>query len=141
MLQTLLAERFKLAVHRESRVVNAYALVVDKKGSKIQSVDPGPSAMTWYQTRLVAKTVSMTQFADMLSSHLDRPVKDQTGLPGVYNITLEWLADDAPLTTGGPTATTVFGALEEQLGLRLQTAKLPIDILVVDRIERTAIEN
>jgi uncharacterized protein (TIGR03435 family) len=142
MLQTLLAERFKLAVHRESRAVNGFVLVVDKKGLKIQPFEPGTaSRVTTYPTHLVAKSASMTQFADMLSSHLGSPVKDRTGLPGVYNFTLEWLPDDAPLTTGGPVANTVFGALEEQLGLRLETGKVPIDILVVDHIERTPTEN
>lgn len=141
MLQTLLAERFKLTVHHESRTVNGYALVVDKKGLRIQPVEPSASSGSLFKTRIVAKSASMTQFADMLSRHLGSPVKDQTGVPGVYNITVEWLADNAPLATRGPTATTIFAALEEQLGLRLQTGKLPIDVLVVDHMERSPTEN
>lgn len=141
MLQMLLAERFNLAVRREPRIVNGYVLVVDKKGLKIQPVEPGDASIATYPTRLVAKSASMTQVADILSSHFGSPVRDRTGLPGVYTFTLEWLPDDAPLTTGGPVATTIFGALGEQLGLRLESGKVPIDILVVDRIERTPTEN
>jgi uncharacterized protein (TIGR03435 family) len=141
MLQTLLAERFGLVVHHETQGVNGFTLVVDKKGPKIQPVEPGsdPRGATFYKTKIVLKNGSLAQFADALSSHLDRPVNDQTGLAGFYNLSVEWLADDAPLADG-PTAVTIFAAVE-QLGLRLQSGKVPVEILVVDRMERAPIEN
>jgi len=141
MLQTLLAERFKLVVHRESQTVTGFTLVVDKKGLKIQPVDPGQEPMmgTTYKTRVVLKNASMAQFADTLSRQIDRPVNVQTGAAGVYNISVEWMADDAPLADG-PTAATIFAAVE-QLGLRLQAGKVAVEVLVVDHMERSAIEN
>jgi|ERR1017187_1961692 uncharacterized protein (TIGR03435 family) len=142
MLQTLLAERFKLAAHRESQIVNGYVLVVDKKGPGIRPVEPDPhgGSMTGYRARIVMKSSSMTQFADVLESYLQRPVIEQTGLEGVYNLSVEWLADDAPLTADGASATTIFIAVE-QLGLRLQAGKVPIRVLVVDHVERSPSEN
>jgi uncharacterized protein (TIGR03435 family) len=142
MMQTLLAERFKLAVHRETREVNGLALVVDKKGPRIQPVEPGPNSGSGWGSNMVQGTnISMAQFADLLSNALDRPVKDLTSLPGVYNIRIRWLPD-APAPADTPDlAGSVYAAVQDQLGLRLQVQKLPVEVLVVDRAERVPTEN
>ena len=142
MMQTLLADRFKLTVHRESRTVNAHLLVVDKSGLKIQAVAPGPgTSSSWGQTKVSSKNASMADFAEVLSAHLDRPVKDETGVAGRFDIKVEWLGEDAPLVAGGPSATTIFGALQDQIGLRLQTGKMTVEVVVVDHCEKLPIEN
>jgi uncharacterized protein (TIGR03435 family) len=143
MLQALLADRFKLAVHRETRVVSAYALVTDKKGAKIQPVEEaGPSGMSSGRGLLAGTRVSMAQFADLLSGNLDRPVKDLTETKGVFDIKLRWTPDETqPAESDNPAAASLFAAVQEQLGLRLEARKLPIEILVVDHVEKVPTEN
>jgi uncharacterized protein (TIGR03435 family) len=146
MMQSLLRERFKLAVHRESKVMSALALVVDKNGLRIKPVEAGQGGTATGPTMVKASNVSMTQLADLLSSAMDRPVKDLTELAGVYDIDLKWMPDDAPSVdasgggdrqspTGRAPATSVFSAVQE-IGLKLQTQKLPIEVLVVDHAEK-----
>lgn len=139
MMQSLLRERFKLAVHRESKVMPVLALTVDKNGLRIKPVEAGQGGTSFGRTMVKASKTSMTQLADALSSALDRPVQDLTGLPGIYDIDLKWLPDDAPppdaLPTGRAPATSVFAALQE-LGLKLQAKKLPVVVLVVDHAEK-----
>ena len=84
----------------------------------------------------------MAELADQLARHVDHPVIDKTGLTGVYNLKLEWTQDDQPAGLGeaapGP---SIFTALQEQLGLKLQTQKLPVEIIVVDSVDRTPVKN
>ena len=138
MLQSLLADRFHMTWHRQTRVMPAYALLVDKKGLKLQPVegepeesgDSGPARLTAYHT-------TMSLFADSLSTQLDRPVKDMTGLPGIYDIKLRWIPEGAdPATLNLSLPTSIFTALQEIAGLKLEPRRLPIEILVVDHIER-----
>jgi len=146
MMQTLLRERFKLVVHRESKIMTALALVVDKNGLRIKPVEAGQGGTTVGRVMVKAPKVSMTQLADLLSSAIDRPVKDLTELPGVYDIDLKWMPDDAPPVdaasagdrqspTARAPATSVFSAVQE-IGLKLQAQKLPIEVLVVDHAEK-----
>jgi len=149
MLQTLLAERFGLMYHRESKILPAFALVVDKKGLKLKPVQANVQGGGWSmgRGRLTANQLTMRAFAEMLSLHLNHPVKDMTGLSEAYTIKLVYVPDDAPATEapavvdGIPAASSIFAALQEQAGLRLETQKLAIDILVVDRMERQPTEN
>jgi uncharacterized protein (TIGR03435 family) len=129
MLQTLLAERFKLAIHREEKEVSGLLLVLDKKGLRIQPVEPGQGGASWGPTLLRAKSTSMADIAVLLASSLQSPVKDQTGAPGVYDINLTWPPDGS-----------VYEALQE-IGLKLQVTKLPVQVLVVDHAERVPTEN
>lgn len=151
MLQSLLVERFQLAFHRESKMLPAYALIVDKKGAKIQPVEAGgPKGTTSGRGRLAGTKVSMADFADHLSSQVDRPVQDLTGLQGVFNYKLQW-TEDRPVVPGdggehrepteSATGPSLFSALQEQLGLKLEGRKLPIQVLAIDRIERVPTEN
>jgi uncharacterized protein (TIGR03435 family) len=143
MLQTLLADRFKLQVHRETKVLSGYALIVDKKGLKIQPAHPveeGRSTTSSGRGQLSATGVSLEEFADLLSSSLDRPVKDLTEIHDVFDLKLKW-TPDGTLPADSPTATSLFAAVQEQLGLRLEARKLPIEILVVDHAEKVPTEN
>ena len=149
MLQALLVERFKLAYHFESRTTNGYALVIAKDGLKIRPADGGQQRSSVGPDRLMAKNTSLAQFANMLSVRLDRPVQDSTGIAGVFDFDLKWTRESgAPnMTPGAPTdAATDFGpslftALQEQLGLKLEARKLPVDVLVIDHAEKVPIEN
>lgn len=140
MMQSLLAERFKLEAHREPKVLSAYALVVGKTGPKLQeAVGFHGSSMNSNNSKLTAKA-SMERLADFLARRLDRPVVDLTELKGIYDFKLEWTPEDSKATSAdaGP---SLFTALQEQLGLRLQPKKLPVDVLVVDHVERVPTEN
>jgi uncharacterized protein (TIGR03435 family) len=137
MLQTLLRDRFKLALHRETRQLPVYALATAKNGSKLKPAESA-SGITSDTNRtnwhISAKT-TMPQFAEFLARKLDRLVVDETGLSGVFEIVL----DAAPYSLdGSPDAAgpSIFTALQEQLGLKLEARKAPVEILVVDRAER-----
>jgi len=142
LLQTLLVDRFKLAVHRESKVLSAYALVVGKNGPKLKEVEAGNgSSMDSHNTKLTAARTSMERLADFLARRLDRPVVDSTELKGVYYFTLEWAPEEKESKPDSQAGPSLFTALQEQLGLRLQPKKLPVEILVVDHAERAPTEN
>jgi uncharacterized protein (TIGR03435 family) len=138
MLQSLLVERFKLALHRETRTLPIYELVIAKSGPKIHEVasDGHSNSTRMGEGRLTATHVTMTDLAVQLSRHLGRAVIDQTGLKGAFDFTLDYAADDAD--TSRP---SIFTALQEQLGLRLEATKGPVEVLVVDRAERIPTEN
>jgi uncharacterized protein (TIGR03435 family) len=147
MLQTLLLDRFHLAIHRESKDMPAYALTVAKNGPKLEEGKPGGASTTTNSGRFEDKGVSMANFADQLSRQVEHPVTDKTGLTGVYNLKMQWTPDDQPAAKGdsapaepalGP---SIFVALQEQLGLKLQTQKLPVEIIVVDHVDRAPVEN
>jgi uncharacterized protein (TIGR03435 family) len=141
MLRTLLAERFHLAIHRESKEMPAYALIVAKGGPKLEATKPaGHSSST--RGRFDDQGVSMAVLADQLASQLEHPVVDKTALTGAYNLKLEWVPDDQPAErTDSSLGPSIFAALQDQLGLKLQTQKLPIEIVIVDRVDRTPVEN
>jgi uncharacterized protein (TIGR03435 family) len=145
MLQALLADRFKLAVHRETKEMPVYALVVGKGGPKFKESAPDAEdvgrinidSRTQNQT-LVATKCTMESLADDLMSFLgvEKPVVDRTGLTGFYNIKLQatpkWKMDADP-ELGDLSASA---AVQEQLGLKLESAKAPVEILVVDHWEK-----
>jgi uncharacterized protein (TIGR03435 family) len=147
MLRTLLEDRFKLAVHRESKEMPGYALVVAKKGFKLKAVEPGGSDTNSNSSggrvvTLTAKRNSMAQLADFVARRLGEIVVDKTGIDGVYDFELRWTNDDQTSNDidadGVP---TLFTALQETLGLRLQPQKVPVEIVVVDHVERVPTEN
>ena len=157
MLQTLLADRFKLKIHWETRQGPTYDLVVAKKGPKMQLAkgDP-PSAeeqKMWgdrpipplYQRRdsrggfdFVARGCSMNDLAETLAGQFGRPVVDKTGLKGKYDFTLHYhdaRLSDRSADDRDPTPPLDM-AIQDQLGLKLEPAKGPIKLLVIDRIEK-----
>ena len=214
MLQNLLADRFKLVIHKEKKQVPIYALLVAKGGPKLKESPeaataeagepkepppppPGSSAMgrdglpkpqevgkdgfpkppagargmmmmfNGNRFRMQASHVPIAQLVDMLSMQLGRPVIDETGLKGQYDITMEFSPEGLAMMRGMPmpmgpppgavagggpdggrdggheaeSGPTIFSAVQEQLGLKLESRKGPVDLIVVDSMERTPTEN
>jgi uncharacterized protein (TIGR03435 family) len=135
MMQALLAERFGLALHREQREVPVYALVKDKNGPKFRQSAADAKGILRMNGggRITASGSTMTQLVGWFSNAngVDRPVADETGLTGRYDFTLEW---SNPLA-GAPesTAPSVFTAFSEQLGLKLEPRRAPVEFIVIDR--------
>jgi uncharacterized protein (TIGR03435 family) len=133
MLQTLLAERFRLKLHHETRSLQGYAIVVAKDGLKMKPSAPGTRGHTNDGPGSVVSTAtSISRLALKLSNLLKLPVVDETGVNGSFDFTLHWIPDEAADPTAGP---SLFTAIQEQLGLRLEGRKVPTDMLVVDSAE------
>ena len=152
MFQALLADRFKLTVHRETKELPIYALVVGRNGPKLVGVEAGGSQTTSGRSRLTARKISMPRLAEDLGRHLDRPVVDMTGLKGVFDLTLEWAPDESqtmPNRGGGEgqviadstAGLSIFTAVQQQLGLKLEARKGSAEILVIDHAEKIPTEN
>ena len=142
MMQALLAERFKLVTHREQRDMSYYALVPAKNGPKIRPVQDIPDGFrgTTYGGR-INSILPMSALAYLLSRfETERPIIDSTGLSGVYEIKLEWALRPVQNSDAAP-GPSLFTALSEQLGLRLEARKGSVDVLVVDRAEKVPGEN
>jgi uncharacterized protein (TIGR03435 family) len=159
MMQALLAERFKLKVHPETRQVSVYELVVAKGGSKLKdaALDSNPKLergedgkpLSFFQPegdKTIAQGISMKALTDFLSqpfrSGLGRPVLDKTGLTGTYDFTLDWSTEllrsfpgDKSRTASAEEADPIITSLNA-IGLKLQPATGPIDIIVIDHVER-----
>ncbi len=133
MVQALLADRFKLAVHRETRQLPVYGLVMDPKGPKFHESEASARPdMTGGPGQMKAQRISMAILAQTLSRLLDRPVLDQTGLAGRYDFKLEW-TPDGDAAGGGA---SIYAAVQDQLGLRIETKSGPMERLVIDRVEK-----
>jgi uncharacterized protein (TIGR03435 family) len=148
MLQTLLADRFKLALHREKKELPVYWLVAGKGGPKIlAAAGEGNSTMRPAGGGLEFRNFSMPELADRLSARpfsVDRPVLDKTGLSGLFDFTIK-LADNAAelkhTLEGMERGGSDFALFLEQLGLKLQAQKGPAEILVINRVEKAPVEN
>lgn len=170
MEQGLLVERFGLKLHHEQREMQIYELTVAKNGPKLKNsetetpegifaagqwaapashsdgkdgfpvVPPGWSGTVVMRDRkmLSAPNTSMDDLAGTLSGQLGRPVVDATGLAGRYDIILKWMLDSVP---DGPQGPSLERALQEQLGLKVESGKRRIDVLVIDHLERTPAAN
>jgi uncharacterized protein (TIGR03435 family) len=141
MLQRLLADRFKLTLHRASKVLPAYVLEVDKNGPKLEHAEGGDSytdTSTGKRRRVTidAKNTNMDLFAQVLARKVDLPVVNQTGLTGIFNFKLHWTPESVPVDQQTVDDISIFAALQEQLGLHLRSAKTPVEVLVIDHIER-----
>ena len=141
MLQSLLTERFQLKVHRETREMQVYELVIAKNGPKFKRSPPDATGgMVTRSTaagsqRMEATRASMERLARRIGNSAGRPVLDKTGLEGDYAFTLEWTQGDrAP--DAEVNVPSIFTAVQEQLGLKLEPAKDPIEMLVIDRAEK-----
>jgi uncharacterized protein (TIGR03435 family) len=144
MLQATLKERFKLVLHREQKEMPIYALVVGRDGVKIKETEPGRGSFSFGRGHIEAKAGSIGAFADRLSQMLDRPVVDETRLAGVFDFTLDW-SPDAPMTnpeeSSAPTGPSIFTAVQQQLGLKLDARRGSVEVLVVERGEKAPVEN
>jgi uncharacterized protein (TIGR03435 family) len=133
-IQSMLKERCQLAYHRETKEQSVYALMVGKDGSKMNPTpDPEATSGTW-QTRgqYKAQNENMTHFCEVLSRQVGRPGIDATGLDGRYDFVLDYDPQDSM---------SLFVAIESKLGLRLETKKAPVELLVIDRIEKSPTAN
>ena len=139
MIIPLLADRFHLKVHLEPKTLPVYDLIVAKGGPKLKLTDK-PVVGSWNISGentdkvLTVESASMADLAAILSDQANRQVIDKTGLAGVADVTLKW-SDDVAITQGGADVISIFTAVEEQLGLKLQPSRGPVDTLVVDHIE------
>jgi uncharacterized protein (TIGR03435 family) len=153
MMQALLAERFKLKVHSETKQVKVYELVVAKGSSQLKdsATDPNPPlgkgedgkpsfGIRWLKDTTIVQALSMANLARFLSRPVfgvGRPVLDKTGLTSTYDYTLNWsIYSASAAASNSPTddTTSIFTALGE-IGLKLQPSTGPIDILVIDHVE------
>jgi uncharacterized protein (TIGR03435 family) len=137
MMLSVLADRFKLSVHRETRDYPIYRLVVAKNGSKLKDSTAERTRAIVGKGHLSIQHASLPIFASYLSGgHVaDRPVIDATEIKGNYDFSLDWTPEDSP-QDGGASAPSIFTALQEQLGLRLEANKSPFEFIVIDHIER-----
>jgi len=179
MMASLLADRFKITMHRETRDLPAYALVVGKGGLKIKEVPPdtddvdnskvdvnvtgggrggttvnlgGGSSISYQMTTLTAKKVNFASVIDSLSKFLDRPVVDMTGLTGRYDFTLEYSAaelrnlvrasgaDASMIPDFGDPTISIFTSVET-LGLKLEARKAPVEVIVIDSVQKIPTAN
>jgi len=145
MTQALLSERFRMQIHREPKPVRHLELTVGKKGPKVpMSQDDAPiRPINLSRGRLFYDHRSMHIFAVLLSRQLRQPVVDLTGLTGFYDFHLEWAPDDPSGTAAADSSPLpdIYQAVEDQLGLHLESKKTPIEIVVVDRADRVPIAN
>lgn len=166
MMQNLLATRFKMAVHRESKELSIYVLLAAKNGPKIKPVSaesPGEEELATMKAnegkdgfpvlslqapaltletrngrgRITAKEVPIARLADVLFGEVGRPVFNMTGLTGNYSFVV-YFAPEGSTDSSEP---SIFAALQEQLGLRLEARKGPVEMLVIDHAERVPTEN
>ena len=165
MLRTLLADRFKLVVHRETKEVPMWALMVARRDGKIGPLlhptagncaawiaagrrgapPPDTTDLPCGRGMVNASTIrnsamTMTQFANLLSPRVERPVQDRTGLAGNFYLDLQWKPEAGPLGPSDPglpdrLPTSIFTALQEQLGLKLESIRGTLATLVIDRAE------
>ena len=139
MMISLLRDRFHLKAHLQSKTLPVYELVVGKGGLKLQLSQAERTDSSWSingentQKVLTGRSASMADLAGMLSGEVHRKVIDKTGLPGAADITLKW-TDDGAADADGPVL-SIYTAVEEQLGLKLQPSKGPVDTLVIDHVE------
>jgi uncharacterized protein (TIGR03435 family) len=148
MALTLLTERFQLALHHESRELRYLALVVDKSGLKMHETKEGtPGGREIVRPgNIVYSHVSGQTLAVLLTRFTEQPILDMTGLKGQYDVDLKWTPDSASGTPAAEpvdmtTAPSLFAAVREQLGLKLEARKGPMDTVVVDHAERIPIGN
>lgn len=183
MIQSLLADRFKLVLHKGSKEFPVYALVVGKNGPKLKESSPDPeiesaaaksnvnvdvaggrggtvvnfgpgSYISYGLNKFEAKNVALANLVDSISRFVDRPVVDMTNLSGRYDLTLEYSIEELrnlvrasgtdprqiPDIPGTDPTISIFGSLEA-VGLRLEPRKAPLEVLMIDHIEKTPTEN
>jgi uncharacterized protein (TIGR03435 family) len=164
MLRAFLLERFALETHREIQTLPAYALVLDRQdgrlGSELRRVDVDCAALRAAKQdpqgrngtpcggfialgpgHYTGHGVSMAMIAKQISAATGRVVVDRSRLDGVFDLNLEWrpddvhIADDPGAPAANPFGVSIMTALREQLGLKLESAKVPVDVLVIDPAE------
>lgn len=149
MLQKLLIARFQMSVHREKRELPVYAMVIAKGGTKLhESETPGKSNMRMTSGGVAFTSVTVQELIDDLSrlrtAEMDRPVVDDTGLKGRYDFTVTLFASQEEMMAAmskGDFGSSIFTLIQEQLGLKLEARKLPLDMVIVDKADKVPTEN
>ncbi len=150
MLQTLIVERFGLKFHWEKKEIPGYSLAIAKGGPKLHEVKEGDAtagrAGTTVQRGLISGYhVHMMDWVGFLTSELGCPFEDNTGLKGIYDFKLEWSPDESQPNSGGepgdPNGPSIFAAVQDQLGLKLEVKKFPVEMFVIDHIDRLPTAN
>ncbi|MBZ5609399.1 MAG: TIGR03435 family protein [Acidobacteriia bacterium] len=151
MVQKLLADRIKLTFHRDKKELSVYALAVGKTGAKLTPSGGDPNGLPGLGFRglgrFLARNATMADFADVMqTTALDRPVLDQTGISGRYDFTLNWTPDEfqfpglagklPPPADNADAPPDLYTAIQQQLGLKLETTKAPTEVLVIDSVEK-----
>ena len=143
MVQSMLAERFQLAVHRETNSTLGFSLISAKGGIKIHpDVTEGKSGWNSNRGKIVAQRITMTKLAESLTRMLGTPVVDMTDTKGAFSFTLEWTPDNPrPATPDGvlpepPGGPSLYTVLARDLGVKLESKKLPIETIVIDKAEK-----
>jgi len=151
MIQKLLADRFKLAFHRDNKELSVYAITGGKTGPKLTKSEGDPNALPSLLFQglgvLPVRNATLADFAMVMQAAvLDRPVVNQTGLAGKYDFTLKWTPDETqfasfgvripPPTDNADAPPDLFTAVQQQLGLKLEPTKAPVDVLVIDHVEK-----
>jgi len=154
MMQALLADRFSLVFHREPKEISGFALVVGKNGPKLHAAEATEPGMMLGHNRtsglrtLTGSRAKVADLASMLATLLDRPVQDQTSIDGIWDFQMEWTPDSASEGPSRPgvekqevvadaqTGPSIFTALQESLGLKLESRKVPVEAIVIDRSEK-----
>jgi uncharacterized protein (TIGR03435 family) len=141
-LIALLAERFGLRVHRETREQPIYELVVSKSGPKLEAVTGTFGGLHIARNQFVGEAATIQMLSTALANQVGREVADRTGLVGSFNFKLNWNPDETiPPNAGDPVSTldqggsSIFAAIREQLGLELRATKGPAEVLVIDHVE------
>jgi uncharacterized protein (TIGR03435 family) len=142
MIRSLLVERFKLTVHYETKERPIYLLTVARRDGRLGlSLRQATGSTTFLGSAgiITGRAVTMRQLANLLGSAAGRPVTDRTGLSDTYDVDLKWTPAGFAGGAGGDVARDgpdVFTAIQEQLGLKLEPSRGPVDVLVIDRVER-----
>jgi len=153
MLQNLLADRFKLVAHEESKEFPVYFLLLAANGPKVHESKPGDNYSNGLKTAngalvgphmgvsslrggdITVQGLPINSLVQSLMREVGKPVVDKTGLTGIYDYSLHWQPAAASMEGSESNAPSVFEALEDQLGLKLQPAKAPVTMLVIDHVE------
>jgi len=145
MMETLLADRFKVALHRTTKETQAYVVVIGKGGPKlVESKTDGESDVQPDQSRMQVTILRtpLSQLTDMLYMVLRTPVVDETGLKGKYDLTINMAKYVSMASDGAPDPIGIVQtALQEEMGLKLESRKVALDMLIVDHAEKSAGEN
>jgi uncharacterized protein (TIGR03435 family) len=143
MLRQLLQERFQITLHTEQREMTHYELVIGKNGPKMKesTVGPAEGSGTARLDGIRSNRMQMNRLAALLSRMTRMPVLDKTGLNGFYQFDLCYANEVSPSPEENPAGPSVFTAVQEQLGLKLESRKGPIDVLVIDHAEKVPVEN
>jgi uncharacterized protein (TIGR03435 family) len=143
MLQTLLKDRFQITMHTEEREITHYELVVGKNGPKLKesTVGPGETTGTARLDGIRSNRMQMNKLAMLLSRMTRMPVLDKTGLTGFYQFELRYANELSPAAEEAPAGPSIFTAVQEQLGLKLESKKGPVEVLVIDHAEKIPLEN